>query len=924
MWVGFGDGGLVQYQVLQTPTISEQLRYMTYTTPVSFVYAVGAVDEKVWMDSRPTTGLTTYAQRWQVLDQSNGLQNKQVTGTWLARGRAFLTSNAGELMMLAPDGLTWTNFAGANAHVVFGDSRGVIWVGTDTGLRWLTSAGLAGMSPLEGNAPTGKINAITEDKQGRIWIGHNDGLTLFDRNRFVATFTQTNSPLVSNAVSALQVDSSNALWIGTDAGLNKLDIATWSAYNANNGLPSVNIHDLALTGNGSIAVSTLSGLAILSGTTFVTETMPIAAANLPLTVDELGRLWAGTAVRTKHDQWQGYWTTNSGLKHSMASDVVADGADRVWFAHGDSNKYGVSVRGALLPALDGIQPQIFSVAPNHGSAGTIVTITGSGFGEIVADVQLSIGGSMLDSLSIRDDQIQTVIRPETGSGHVQLVIRGKSLAYGSLTAAESNQAPDTAFDTAGFCATPVISEMTPTGGNVGVDVEIHGTNFDAYWGKVLINGVEHQASGSPTLIRFRIQPNDVSGTLVFENRYPGCAPVDALERASAPQEFRKLNANIGLMRLNQGYAGLGLVIGKPTLAQSFITTDIERRNDDKMEVDSIETVFTSGSTVVRETHANLLPVPSTTGNVPESRKKDIEHSLNAWLWPDLPNPNNDEAEADWQVETILRRNGFVVAQTTKSFTFQRNYKVRVLLVPYLLGSTIDTGTGLPNLCNGYFYSCAELDQLRQNVETHLENLRYRLHPFGEVEFEWSNTVKLAATDEITIKDTTDLYFEGHWMSDKRSEWNDAHNPDVSIVFGMVDSRVAKDSGGFAFQNDMSELANIGLSAIDAICHLGDPITLIITAIMGDTCDVEFPTYVGWATVSVTPGKGEDVSSLIGHEMGHILGLVKPSAGNATHSWDGADYNESHSKYDELRNGQRGDSQAVYSSDLTLYREEGVL
>ncbi|HMN29469.1 MAG TPA: thrombospondin type 3 repeat-containing protein, partial [Caldilineaceae bacterium] len=164
------------------------------------------------------------------------------------------------------------------------------------------------------------------------------------------------------------------------------------------------------------------------------------------------------------------------------------------------------------------------------------------------------------------------------------------------------------------------------------------------------------------------------------------------------------------------------------------------------------------------------------------------------------------------------------------------------------------------------------------------------------------------------------------MVEKRDQWNDAHNPDVTVAFGVVDERTVpkKFRGGYAFQTDMSALANVAMSALNNFCYSGDLIMLIVSAIVSDVCDLEFPTFVGWASVDVSPEAmgNNNVSSLFGHELGHVYGLVKPTAGNATPCCS-ADNNETHSRFDELRNGSNKDPEATYDFALTLYRENGV-
>ncbi|HMN29468.1 MAG TPA: hypothetical protein PKE45_15060, partial [Caldilineaceae bacterium] len=295
-------------------------------------------------------------------------------------------------------------------------------------------------------------------------------------------------------------------------------------------------------------------------------------------------------------------------------------------------------------------------------------------------------------------------------------------------------------------APPHVDWFTPSGGNAGVDIDIHGTNFDPYWAKVLINGAEHSAYGSATMLRFRIQPDDTSGNLVVENRYPGCAP-DGFESDTALTEFHKLNTSLADIRVNQGYPGLGLVSSKPLLVQNFVTTDMPRRGEDIVQVDSVETVFTSGSDSYTFYSGNTQPLNATYGVVPAVNLADITNSVNAWLWPtlpDAPDPYGTYPTRDWHVQTTLRMHGYLVGQAERVFAFRPNRKVRVLLVPYILGGTVDQETNLPYFCNGALYRCEDLEQMRKNVEAELDNMRYRMHQFGDGEFEWWNTPKLAA------------------------------------------------------------------------------------------------------------------------------------------------------------------------------------
>ena len=67
--------------------------------------------------------------------------------------------------------------------------------------------------------PSDKIRAITQDKDGVMWFGTDNGLAKYDGRRVQAV----NLPgLNAEKILALKVDRSGTLWIGTDAGAARL------------------------------------------------------------------------------------------------------------------------------------------------------------------------------------------------------------------------------------------------------------------------------------------------------------------------------------------------------------------------------------------------------------------------------------------------------------------------------------------------------------------------------------------------------------------------------------------------------------------------------------------------------------------------------------------------------------------------------
>lgn len=80
---------------------------------------------------------------------------------------------------------------------------------------------------VEDGLPNTTVEAILQDHQGFLWVGTNDGLSLFDGYRFETFRHDPEDPLSlpSNPTLALLEDHSGRLWMGTGAGLAYYDRA---------------------------------------------------------------------------------------------------------------------------------------------------------------------------------------------------------------------------------------------------------------------------------------------------------------------------------------------------------------------------------------------------------------------------------------------------------------------------------------------------------------------------------------------------------------------------------------------------------------------------------------------------------------------------------------------------------------------------
>lgn len=916
IWVGVTDqtresGGLVTYANLTTGTGTASFNWenapLGSRNPVynddpanydnqwdSSVTALGAVDERIWTGNADGR-LVTYAPRWYQVDRAENLQDWTFSGVWIARGRLFAageSSGAQALWVLAPDGRTWTrtDTPGFAVTAVLSDRRGRIWIGTSAGLFLYGAGGaLQGLPDFAGTAP-GAITALAEDGDGRLWIGSPGGLTLFDRERFVFTLTETNSLLPDTYIYALWRDAGDDLWIGTADGLARLHDGEFSVIGGEVDLPSGPIYDVAVARDGTVAVSTNDGIAITdSSGMFQTSDDWYLQSPRPLAVDEAGNLWAGGAVR-RGGAWHFYFPTNSGLRSSNVSDLAVDEAGELWFSHSPAG--GLSVRSSYLPPLDAVIPSLSGVSPRVGSAGTDVTITGTGFSSNPADLEVTIGGTPVEIRSASPTTIVVRVGPETLSGDVAVRSRGETVVFGSTGSGGTLQRA--------FCAVPTLQRFTPLGGNAGMEITIAGTNIEP--GAVTVqlgNGTPRRPlAATPTEVRTIIQPTDTTtppgyGFVRLRQHVTGCAETTAQRDA-----YRFHALQFGDFKVNQGMPAYPLIASRPTLLEIYpvTTSGLEMRWDERAEIDTVAITLTdpsSGSTVSYE-----WPVEKHL-QVRGDAEDVTDDDLASWITvPDQTPAVPGWSEGALQFTARLKRRGYEVGGGSATFEFQRNVNLPVLLVP-ILRSDITANQ----------YGAMVTNIITQELE-----YRDRIMPNGKMDIVLpGGTIELPPGTTLSLSNPVNLYVYGQQMDRMRTlvQGTMHEGPDPVVAFGAVQEAVVPTGAqGFAFWGDLSALANtLLLGPLEAICDIiGTPLSLLGLA---EECDIEIPMYVGWGKANT------NFASTFPHEVGHILGLVGFTASNS------AGDNISHSRYDELSSGYCGQDGVTWEPSLVLYRSPGV-
>lgn len=161
---------------------------------------------------------------------------------------------------------------------IFSDSRGRIWVGSNTSLKYFYPDKPKHLTTVDLKTDTDYlIYTIYEDHEKHIWIGSNKGLFVLSFNnnnkinikRFRAKYEKHS--LGSNDISSITEDAEGNIWIGTRTeGISLFDKKTNTFYNIRkvknnkNSLIGNNVRKILLSKDGNLWIGTQDGLSILN------------------------------------------------------------------------------------------------------------------------------------------------------------------------------------------------------------------------------------------------------------------------------------------------------------------------------------------------------------------------------------------------------------------------------------------------------------------------------------------------------------------------------------------------------------------------------------------------------------------------------------------------------------------------------------
>ncbi len=201
------------------------------------------------------------------------------------------------------------------------------------------------LDTLNSNLPDNRINSITQDNDGFIWVATHDGFAKYIGNNQWSVFHNPNALMADVCLSIKAQDS--ILWVATVNGLVRYCNGQIRVYDpSNSNLAAYYIYSLEVEGTdlwigtGDFGVYKFNGITFINYTYSNTGDMPLG--NIwSIAIDYLGQKWfscadarpgsntPGAIVKFDDVNWILYDTSNSGLQ-TYPVEISIDDTDHKW------------------------------------------------------------------------------------------------------------------------------------------------------------------------------------------------------------------------------------------------------------------------------------------------------------------------------------------------------------------------------------------------------------------------------------------------------------------------------------------------------------------------------------------------------------------------------------------------------------------
>jgi len=256
VWLGLQSNGLARLRARQLAIISAEDGLPDDRTRTVFEDSRGGI----WIGT--ADGLACYRDgRFILWTAVNGSRLGDVrsiaedsTGQiWISAGKQLLAMKAGRPTPVPG----WR--PAAEIEVLYKDSAGRLWIGTDGAGLFQYSGGAFRNYRTEDGLGSNHIRALLTDRTGALWIStFGSGLTKYANDKF--TTLSTNAGLAGDRVVAMDEDEEGALWFATRHGLSRWKDGAFFTFTALSGLVTDFVYAILDDGHGDFWFSSAQGL----------------------------------------------------------------------------------------------------------------------------------------------------------------------------------------------------------------------------------------------------------------------------------------------------------------------------------------------------------------------------------------------------------------------------------------------------------------------------------------------------------------------------------------------------------------------------------------------------------------------------------------------------------------------------------------
>ena len=323
-----------------------------------------AVDESgnIWCATRRGVSLWNRSA-FQNFDHTSGLPETGVKVVFLDhRGRLWAGTGKGLFYL---DGNRFVPFTAQGLprdkiHALAEDEQHRLWIGAKDGVRAYRGEELVAQYGAEDGLRGLPVKAIFPDPRGVLWIGTETGVAAIEPEG--VRFISSANGLPLNDVRTIVVDHEGIPWFGGFGGVVKFLGLAFTNYTVADGLGSDNIRCVLRTRGGTLWVATARGLSRFDGQRWQTYTTKDGLNHdyvVCLFEDREGRLWIGNNGGLNYFDGQRFYDEPEISQHGRVAHIAEDSDGALWFS---VQEVGVFRRGPHGTERIEVKGQTFSNA----------------------------------------------------------------------------------------------------------------------------------------------------------------------------------------------------------------------------------------------------------------------------------------------------------------------------------------------------------------------------------------------------------------------------------------------------------------------------------------------------------------------------------------------------------------------------------